>query len=426
MFRKYVVAPIVMACLNLVLSNAAFSNPAPPVVMRPVSWIFSLVDSGEVKLVAQELERDRSVVTETDNEGRSLLHRAAIVGNKDMMRVLLAKPFDVNAEDSFHRTPLQMAANGETAKLLLDRGASIAATGPHRRNALHWATIHRAKPTVEALLVHGANVMDPDANGNTALHFAADTGSVDITAILIARGAVIDARDRDGRTPLLRAACNGDRNAVAVVQKLLANGAEINASGNGGCQNLGGKFSSSMDGSDPSSKGGFTPLHVAVFRGELDLSRVLVDNKADVNRISEKGWTPLHLAAVSARTDLAEVLLSHGAAVNVGDHIGATPLHWTAAASNGSVGLDLSWSWIRDTEASGRRISGESYLTFAGQLIAGKADVNAVDANGRTPLALAAKEAAAELVPTIEEYSLLLRKKHEAMADLLRGAGGHE
>lgn len=425
MARKYTAAVIAIMCLELGWNNAAFCNPAPPVPIKPLPGIFQMVDDGQVERVEKEWQRNPSLMAESDNDGRSLLHRAAMTGNADMVRLLLNASLDANARDSYKKTPLHMASNGQVVDILLARGASIAAVDSHRRSALHWAAIRGSKSAVEALLAHGANAKDVDYGDVTALHFTADAGSADIAAVLIARGAVVDARDRQGRTPLLRAACTGDRTAVVFAQKILSQGADVNAAGNGGCQDLGGKFSSSSDGSDPSSKDGFTPLHLAAFRGEPALARVLVDGKADVDRTTERGWTPLHLAAVSARSDIAALLLSHGAAANARDRTGESPLHWVAAATSASVMIDLSWSWIGNNDVRGW-IAAENYVNFARLLVSNGADVNAIDAEGKTPLALALKGAGEEIIPGAAEYGLYLRRKYEAMADLLRGSGGHE
>ncbi|MBI5164996.1 MAG: ankyrin repeat domain-containing protein [Magnetospirillum sp.] len=406
-------------------NTAAFCNPAPPVPIKPLPGIFRMVDDGLVERVEKEWERNPALLAETDNDGRTLLHRAAMAGNADMVRLLLNASLDVNARDFSKKTPLHMAANGQVVEILIARGASISAVDSHRRSALHWAAIRGSKPVVEALLARGANVKDVDYGDATALHFAADAGSADSAAILIARGAVVDAKDRQGRTPLLRAACTGDKAALVFAQRMLSQGADVNAAGNGGCQDLGGTFSPPYDGSNPSSKDGFTPLHLAAFRGDLALARVLLDGKADVDRITERRWTPLHLAAVSARSDIAALLLSHGAAANARDRTGESPLHWVAAATSASVMIDLSWSWIANQDARGW-IAAENYLNFARLLVSNGADVNASDAEGRTPLALALKGAGAEIIPVNAEYGLYLRRKHEAMAELLRGAGGQE
>ncbi|TAN63771.1 MAG: ankyrin repeat domain-containing protein, partial [Magnetospirillum sp.] len=163
----------------------------------------------------------------------------------------------------------------------------------------------------------------------------------------------------------------------------------------------------------------------AAFLGEPVLARALIDGKADVNRATRSGWTPLHLAAVCARGDIAELLLSHGAEVSARDHMGATPLHWIAVATSAGVKIDFMSSWIDNVEIHGW-ISGESYLAFARLLVSNKADVNVADSKGRTPLALALKGAGEEIHPGSSEYGHYLRKKYEAIADLLRGAEGRE
>lgn len=112
------------------------------------------------------------------------------------------------------------------------------------------------------------------------------------------------------------------------------------------------------------SDDGFTALHLAAFFGHREVARLLLNNGADSEAISnnEMGARPLHSAAVSRDTGVAFLLIEHGAEVNSRQQGGWTPLH--AAAHNGDVGL-------------------VSALVSAG------AEVDAVDDQGLTPADLA-------------------------------------
>ena len=56
-----------------------------------------------------------------------------------------------------------------------------------------------------------------------------------------------------------------------------------------------------------------TPLHSAVAAGDEKVSRLLVDNNADLNVSQQLGYTPLHEAAQNGNTDIARMLLENGA-----------------------------------------------------------------------------------------------------------------
>ena len=74
-------------------------------------------------------------------------------------------------------------------------------------------------------------------------------------------------------------------------------------------------------------KYGQTPLHVAAFNDHLDVAKLLLANKADVNAKASNGSTPLHLAAAKGNKEIVDLLLASGADVNVTDHDGWSPLH---------------------------------------------------------------------------------------------------
>jgi hypothetical protein len=61
------------------------------------------------------------------------------------------------------------------------------------------------------------------------------------------------------------------------------------------------------------TKGGCTPLHVAVQNGNMDIFTMLVEHGAGIDSPDGKGWTPLHHACVEGRRAMAEVLLGLGA-----------------------------------------------------------------------------------------------------------------
>ncbi|MGA2651717.1 MAG: ankyrin repeat domain-containing protein [Terracidiphilus sp.] len=79
--------------------------------------------------------------------------------------------------------------------------------------------------------------------------------------------------------------------------------------------------------SSKEEKYGQTPLHIAAFNDRIDVAKLLIANKADVNAQANNGATPLHLAAAKGNKDMVELLLASKANIDATDHDGWSPLH---------------------------------------------------------------------------------------------------
>ncbi|CAG5116949.1 unnamed protein product [Candidula unifasciata] len=77
----------------------------------------------------------------------------------------------------------------ELAKLLLEKGASVASTDKNLATPLHGAVDNGHIEVVKLLISHGANINSQNYRGDTPLHLAAYRGFTDITQCLIKAGA---------------------------------------------------------------------------------------------------------------------------------------------------------------------------------------------------------------------------------------------
>ena len=73
-----------------------------------------------------------------------------------------------------------------------------------------------------------------------------------------------------------------------------------------------------------------SPLHQAVFSGDLRLVYVLLQGGADINTQDSKKQTPLHFAVLKGNAEIVAALLRCGADGNASDHHSNTPLHYAA------------------------------------------------------------------------------------------------
>lgn len=178
-------------------------------------------------------------------------------------------------------TPLHFAVHGnpEFVELLLEKGADVNVKSfvyGYGMTPL-YSTIKYAcrdhKRIAKMLIDNGADMDASGENGNVALHLAACSGNIEIVELLLSQGADVNARDMKGITPLHLAA-SAYMGGSVIVDMLIAKGADVNAS----------------------SCLGITPLHAAAASGRINEVRLLVAKGADVNAKDIDGNTPLCLA----------------------------------------------------------------------------------------------------------------------------------
>ena len=104
-------------------------------------------------------------------------------------------------------TPLHCAAmhgQGDVVRQLLAVGANIVALDNSRRTPLHWAASHGHTGVVQVLLSKEAyfTLEAREDYGRTPLHFAVALGNLEVVRILLDRGADKESKDKDGKAPL--------------------------------------------------------------------------------------------------------------------------------------------------------------------------------------------------------------------------------
>lgn len=149
----------------------------------------------------------------------------------------------------------------------------------------------------------GVDPETADDVGATALAYASMHGDLDLMKLLIEKGADVDRADEQGKAPIHYAVLRGRNEAAAL---LLQKGAEV----------------------DP---GAITPLMFACGRGKkenLELVDLLLENGADVNATDSLGRTPLMYAAGKIRPGTVKKLVQADADVNARDDQDHTALFY--------------------------------------------------------------------------------------------------
>jgi len=159
------------------------------------------------------------------------------------------------------------------------------------------------------------------------------------------------------------------------------------------------------------------PIHASLLYHNSENTKLLLEYKADLELSNGKGRKPIHNAN---DTESLEILLDHGADINARDKIGNSPLHYAIIAKDvDRIKLLLS----RHCDVTAANDAGSTALHLAsdpdlvGMLLEAVADddlsntVNAMDANGNSPVHMAVRgrhrETVRQLVSKRGKHDLL-------------------
>lgn len=319
------------------------------------------------------------------------LHQAAVRGQVNEMKRLLAQGVNPNTLDQDWDTPLHLAADAgqaEAVKVLLKAGAD-----PNARCRDGDTPLHRSLRNIaiaEMLFQAGAK-MQPDAGGGTPLHSAAYFNLSPAIPFLLEKGAEIDSKDYDGNTPLHDATQKGNTSAALT---LLRNGANhlIENDQRLTPLELGhqcGHYSLVLQAMQEIE----TPLHYAACRGNLSKARQLLREKANPNARDDRGGPPLFYAVTAGHLAMVKLLLDHGADPHAVARFGGNAVRAAVGARQITVLKYLLERGVNPNQVD--RVRGGNALHLAARsnspeaiqlLIQYGVPVNATDRRGHTPL----------------------------------------
>jgi len=264
----------------------------------------------------------------------SVLADAVMRQDPNAIRTLLQQKTDVNAAQADGMTALHWAIRHndlETARMLLRAGAKPDVATRYGVTPLYFACENANAAMIDLLLRSGVDPNSANSGGETALMTASRTGNLDAVMLLLDRGASINAHESQrGQTALMWAVLE---NHPEVLKLLIARGADINTqtkteipdgttgrpeakSGDIGAHGPGMYRGRAV----PTPSGAMTALHFAVRDGNLEITRILIDAGADLERPSANGTRPLLVAIINNHIELALYLLEKSADVNAADN----------------------------------------------------------------------------------------------------------
>jgi ankyrin repeat protein len=282
---------------------------------------------------------------------------AAMRGDREAVRAAIARKADVNVPQVDGTTALHWAAERDDldlADLLINAGARATARAREGVTPLQLAAVNGSELMIDRLLKAGADVNAPlSAVGDTALMMAARTGKTGAIRVLVEAGANVNAMETwGGTTALMWAVSEGH---VEAARMLIEAGADVNARSHYVAAANGRGFEGRTpvaNRTEPKpeefASGWLTPLMFAAREGDVEMTRLLVASRADVDAGGGDGKTALSMAIFNGNYDVAAYLVDSKADVNKADAQRFTPLFWAVDRRNMETAPNFPWMVTAD------------------------------------------------------------------------------
>ncbi|XP_074437255.1 ankyrin repeat domain-containing protein 6 isoform X5 [Larus michahellis] len=144
--------------------------------------------------------------SEREKEGdQTALHRAAVVGNTDVIATLIQEGCALDRQDKDGNTALHEACwhgFSQSAKVLVKAGANVLAKNKAGNTPLHLACQNSHSQSTRVLLLGGSRADLKNNAGDTALHVAAALNHRKVVKLLLEAGADASVVNNAGQTPL--------------------------------------------------------------------------------------------------------------------------------------------------------------------------------------------------------------------------------
>ncbi|KAK2855771.1 hypothetical protein Q5P01_004506 [Channa striata] len=291
---------------------------------------------GQLHFVRILIEAHPDTVNVCNLKNQTALMLAAERRNVSCIDFLLRHRADPNMANKDRDTPLFTACehpNEAIVDLLLRFGAQVNRSCSLGGTALHEACRHGRVKLCKMLLEAGANIQTRNIYGIQPFFVSAQHGHVDIIHLMAKRGADINGQAGDGASPLYEACKNGH---VSAVEALLSLKADTNRSTKSGLLPLHVAVQNNhirivsllipVTSRVRVQRSGISPLHIATEKNRDDILELLIESGFDVNaKLSEerskmyedRRSTALYFAVYNGNLDAAKMLLEAGADPNL-------------------------------------------------------------------------------------------------------------
>lgn len=389
--------------------------------------VLAITSDASVDVVDYLFAQEGNTVNKLTHDGRTYIFWAAYRGNFPLVKKFADAGAPMDLVDDHGYSVLNFAANaGVTDTKIYDyliaKGSNPKAEKNHNGANALLLNLPSQKDfkMVDYFESKGLSLKDTDDEGNNAFIYVARSGNVDMMNKLIAKGIDPKAKNNEGGNAVLFAAQGSRRGSspLSVFKYLEDLGVEINVTTTAGTNPLhilAGRnkdmdifnyfLSKGVDAAAVDGRGN-TPLIYASSRNDLDVVKMFAAKTADIDHANKEGQTALTMAVAGNSPEVLEFLLEKGADAKVVDADGNTLMYYLAdaysprSAENFDAKMNLLTNAGVDFAATQK--NGENMLLLAVKKnslpLIEKAlkldiDVNEADADGNSPLQIAALRA---------------------------------
>ncbi|AEF86947.1 putative ankyrin [Treponema primitia ZAS-2] len=356
-----------------------------------------------------------------DDNGRNLLHLAAIAGNASSAEIILGADRNLKKTDKQGKTALDLALAETNSKEHMETAEKLILAGAVSANPIY---------TYLAPAVRSSNYNTRIGDGITPLHYAAGEGYVGLVEFLLDKRADINVKNAAGTTPLHEAARGGQ---TGIMDLLIRNGADVNArDGKGNTpMHIGVPLESHqaalslliLNGADPNLRDehGDSPLHILItLNRDPSITGVLLASGADVSFRNIEGKTPLYLAVQENRLNSIPILLQYKSDIFAADNAGITPLDIALRNDGEALPFLITEETMAQSDSTGNTalhiaVKAEARADILVLMLDKKALVNARNKEGDTSLHITVRQ------DLQESGELLISRGADIFANNARG-----
>ncbi|XP_015476932.1 ankyrin repeat domain-containing protein 6 isoform X7 [Parus major] len=170
--------------------------------------------------------------SEREKEGdQTALHRAAVVGNTDIIATLIQEGCALDRQDKDGNTALHEACwhgFSQSAKVLVKAGANVLAKNKAGNTPLHLACQNSHSQSTRVLLLGGSRADLKNNAGDTCLHVAARYNHLPIIRVLLSAFCSVHEKNQAGDTALHVAAALNHKKVVKLLLEAGADASVVN------------------------------------------------------------------------------------------------------------------------------------------------------------------------------------------------------